>query len=400
MSKTQLFIPDKIRVGWQEREGTYQNRLAYVIYYDAKGKLRKEASWKNWIHEPGKEYGWGTNKHIIDDSFAPKDFDNTPQSGFVLNKGVGGVRESYGWNPRNEYIRIWDPRGIEFEISIANMIFILMHTNCVKRQLEGEFVYSWEGKELLLLPVGTDEYKASSKFTSLQGKSFSLRDLEEGCLYELKNQKTRVYLGRFDYFEQQSKYDYTRHRYNQAYKSGRKHIFIDPDSKVIEAMTSASNIARKIGERVDNYAELLDVYKANPRSAKIVRVTLDTDLDIDKIMSDLNDPTRGYYHRNVNLYTKQFGHIQLLRVVKRSEYRTGEGYVTTPFYDLEFGNRIAFNENRGLSEEYNSSKTLVGGFKNLSEDELRKHLASGNVGYLCGVREDGTIIKLQNTYAL
>ena len=45
-----LNIPEKIKVGYQERTGTYTGKLAYVIYYDEKGKLRKETSWQNWRH--------------------------------------------------------------------------------------------------------------------------------------------------------------------------------------------------------------------------------------------------------------------------------------------------------------------------------------------------------------
>lgn len=37
----QLFIPEKIKVGYQKRTDTYTNKLAYVIYYDEKNKLRK-----------------------------------------------------------------------------------------------------------------------------------------------------------------------------------------------------------------------------------------------------------------------------------------------------------------------------------------------------------------------
>ena len=48
MVNTGLYIPDKIKVGYQKREGTYTGKLAYVIYYDEKGKLRKEASWNSW----------------------------------------------------------------------------------------------------------------------------------------------------------------------------------------------------------------------------------------------------------------------------------------------------------------------------------------------------------------
>ena len=48
----QLFIPGKIKVGYQNRDGTYTGKLAYVIYYDSKGKLRKEKSWTTWCDLP------------------------------------------------------------------------------------------------------------------------------------------------------------------------------------------------------------------------------------------------------------------------------------------------------------------------------------------------------------
>jgi hypothetical protein len=74
----QLFIPSKIKIGFQKREDTYTKKLAYVIYYDLKNKLRKETSWNSW------------RDHKIE----PLEFENKPISGFVLNKGVGGARQS------------------------------------------------------------------------------------------------------------------------------------------------------------------------------------------------------------------------------------------------------------------------------------------------------------------
>lgn len=46
--KSSIFIPKVINVGYQKRSDTYTGKLAYVIYYDEKNKLRKEASWQNW----------------------------------------------------------------------------------------------------------------------------------------------------------------------------------------------------------------------------------------------------------------------------------------------------------------------------------------------------------------
>jgi hypothetical protein len=174
-----LYIPKTLKVGYQERDGTYTGKLAFIVYIDDKGKLRKETSWRNWC------------KHFLDDCA------NVPTEGFVLNKGVGGQRQSWGWNARNEYIRVYDPRGWEFEISVANLLYILQECTSTKgKGLEGEFVYSWDGKELVLLPVDTYEYEQSSNFTKDQAKKVTKVDMEEGRQYRFKDGKVATYLGR------------------------------------------------------------------------------------------------------------------------------------------------------------------------------------------------------------
>jgi hypothetical protein len=177
-----LNIPKKIHVGYQNRDDTYTGKLAYVIYTDEKGKVRKETSWDQWR----------------DKKVDPDNFDNEPTAGFVLNKGVGGVGGSWSSrNVRNEYIRIYDPRGFEFEISVANLLFILTECNAFKgKGLEGEFVYAWGGTELILLPVGCFEYKESTKFTALQSQKVTKKDMKEGRVYQHKNTHQMIYLGR------------------------------------------------------------------------------------------------------------------------------------------------------------------------------------------------------------
>lgn len=38
-----MFIPSKLKIGFCERSDTFTKKLAYVIYYDEKGKLRSKA---------------------------------------------------------------------------------------------------------------------------------------------------------------------------------------------------------------------------------------------------------------------------------------------------------------------------------------------------------------------
>lgn len=176
-----IFIPKKIKVGYNKRKDTYTKKLAYVIYYDEKGKLRKETSWENW-----------RSKDI-----EPDDFENSPTEGFVLNKNVGGY--AYHWDARKSYIRIFDPRGFEFEITLPNLLYILENTSSIKgKGLEGQFVYGWEGKELVLVPVNAPEYTEMQKMTNTlyEGNSIKPSDLKVGYTYLTAKGERYVYMGR------------------------------------------------------------------------------------------------------------------------------------------------------------------------------------------------------------
>jgi hypothetical protein len=53
--------------------------------------------------------------------------------------------------------------------------------------LDGEFVYAWDGKDLVLLPTVSEDYRSSTKFTNLQSGKVGTKDLIEGCVYKDKN---------------------------------------------------------------------------------------------------------------------------------------------------------------------------------------------------------------------
>lgn len=182
-----IYIPKKIKVGYQNRSDTYTKKLAYVIYYDEKNKLRKETSWNNWR----------------DEKIEPDDFDNEPTRGFVLNKKAGDYSGHWG-NHRQAYCRVYDPRGFEFEITINNLLYILENCDCLKgKGLDGEFVYGWDGKDLILIPVDSPDYKEIKTRTDKiqNGKKFKGKDLIIGATYLTKNEEKWVYMGRFDKWE-------------------------------------------------------------------------------------------------------------------------------------------------------------------------------------------------------
>lgn len=172
--------PKKIIVGYNKRTDCYTGKLAYVIYRDEKGVNRKENSWNSWR----------------DKTMGSDEFDNVPTSGFILNRHVGGYKS--GWNFRQSYCRIYDPRGFEFEISMENLLYILDWVDCFHgKGLDGEFVYMWNGTDLWLEPVCTEEYTKEKEEQDKLFKSTPDIELVPGTEYLLKkkdiiNKKTGV----------------------------------------------------------------------------------------------------------------------------------------------------------------------------------------------------------------
>lgn len=256
--KSQLFIPKTITVGYQNRSDTYTKKLAYVIYTDDKGVLRKQKSWEGWI----------------DKSIPTDTFDNAPHNGFVLNKDVQRVAEYFGTG--RTVIRVYDDRGIEFEIKTDNLMFILMTTDCMKRGLTGNFVYAWYGKELVLLPCDCDEYRKAVGFTSLQSKKVSAKELIPGATYETKKQETLVYLGKFHHWLTQTEYLGPSGNHVQKTKqhSALKHVFQFEDKK-LHICSSLAFLARTIeSDPVSDLADRIEALKKEPCLNKITGIVL------------------------------------------------------------------------------------------------------------------------------
>tara|TARA_R110000772_G_scaffold17946_3_gene49993 strand:+ start:142540 stop:143673 length:1134 start_codon:yes stop_codon:yes gene_type:complete len=335
---TNLFIPKKINVGYQKRTDTYTGNLAYIIYWDDKGKLRKETSWN----------GWRDNK--IDNT----EIDNIPTEGFVLNKGVGGARQSYGYNARNEYIRVYDPRGFEFEISVANLLFILQECTSSKgKGLEGEFVYSWSGKELVLLPLTSQEYKTSAEYTSLQKKKVTRKDMLAGCSYTTKDNKELIYLGRFDY------HDFTYSRGNNYGSQSKKcHVFIDEgieikkdyQSKYVQHTGFTKLAVRTSQEPVHNYSDLLEEFHNSRHGSAPVKLDITpckvTNFDVSK--SDY------IYNRNLvgNFFTKTPNGVMQNNI--REDWSGYGDDATFKGYCVDRQYRYLFNNEGRLIRQYES----------------------------------------------
>lgn len=231
-----FFIPKQINVGYQERANTYTGKLAYIIYYDEKGKLRKETSWNSW------------RKTDLGNDI----FDNDPTSGFVLNKKAGDY--STGWNHRQAYVRVHDPRGFEFEISVQNLLYILENATSTKgKGLEGDFIYGWDGTELVLIPCEAPDYKELVALNDLRhaGKKIGAKDMKLGATYLTKKNEEYSYLGKF-----------TEYNWRGEPSAKPKFWFCekDGDKKWFRTMSTVTNkFIEVISEDcVEDYASIMD----------------------------------------------------------------------------------------------------------------------------------------------
>jgi hypothetical protein len=329
-----IFIPKKVMVGFQERTDTYTQKLAYVIYFDEKGVLRKENSWNSW------------RDHKIDS----KEFDNTPTEGFVLNKKVGGCK--YDWNVRNTYVRVYDPRDFEFEISIPNLLYILENTNSIKgKGLEGDFVYGWSGTELLLVPTSSPDYTAMVELNDLRHSKNNIlsKDLTIGATYRHKSGADMTYMGRFD------KHEDTRwEAYEVGKNLGKHYFFLTKDNKEIKIYKSLGNnfIATVDSGCISNYAELFELVERNT------------------IYSPIN-PSRTEFFE----YTLK----ELIESLLKSNYNT--------FYTLISGSYVKFYINKYKhiscnSREYRINKnfnTIEELYNNLKIFYRKRYLVNGKL---------------------
>lgn len=248
-----LFIPTKIRAGFQARKDTYTQKLAYIIYYDNKGKIRKEKSWEGWR----------------DKSIEPVEFDNVPTDGFTLNKDV--KRYSGEWfSSTRSLIRVYDPRGLEFEITTENLIGVLMHTDCLKRGLIGQFVYAWAGQELVLLPINSEEYQVAINYTSGLSKKVKAKELVEGASYRTKRDGDVVYLGKFDHHSYKGKYCLKGKR---SYEKLFIFSYIDKPKSYF-TKPSVEFLSELLSETTPDYLSRLEEFKNSFGANKIVKYEL------------------------------------------------------------------------------------------------------------------------------
>lgn len=160
---------------------------------------------------------------------------------------------------------MYDPRDFEFEISIENLLYILQECTSSKgKGLEGKFVYAWSGKDLVLLPVDSLDYKMSKQLIDSTEK-ITMKSLKIGASYKGKVPNSKdisnnlVYIGKMTWhgFAGMS-IDCKDCNYNYKLVSKVVPTFVDINKKHFYGYSSLTSLYHLVNENTLSLSEVED----------------------------------------------------------------------------------------------------------------------------------------------
>lgn len=253
------FIPEKLVIGFIKRGDTFNGELSYITYKTEDGSLKGEKNFDSWR----------------DKDIEKIEIDNKPSKGIFLHKGIQHISRYSSGVPK---VRVFDKRNFEYEITLDNLMEIIYCTTSVNGELEGEFVYGWNGQNVSLLAVGSEAYQKAIETTRLKNKKakkITAKDLKEGVVYLDKYEKEFVCLGKRTYFVQEKeKYDAFR------YVTKKEKVNIDRVKKNTNVFYDVENnqfVIDKTKDLVDyvslekdvNYKKYLDLFEKTTNGCEI-----------------------------------------------------------------------------------------------------------------------------------
>jgi hypothetical protein len=382
MSNERLNIPKQLKVGYQKRTDTYSGKLAYVTYIDKKGKVAKHMSWEHWRSK----------------EMDVNDYDNVPTEGFVLNKRVGGHKS--GWNFRQTKCRVFDPRGFEVEISMENLLYILQECTSTKgKGLEGEFVYAWQGPELILLPVCSEDYKASSELIEKTEK-ITMKDLKIGSAYKGKESDYLVYIGKMEWYLWQDKQEvisggsyYRRYRNWDELKKVILPTFFDPKDRIFRGYKNMEKLDYLIDTDVitmDDVAGYCENFKETSayQNQYIKEVAINDSLDKWNEYLETDD---NYSWGEYLIMKRPTDENIIVMIGTRNKT-----YQNKKYADWLYANKISYytpqEERERVEKEWNDNCKTVYTFKNLGYIQYKM----GKLEFVENNDDYGTLIVLTN----
>lgn len=365
MNKTML-IPDNLEIGFQKRSDTMENRLSYITYKKDNGTIAKEKSWNDWKS----------------DDIPVEQYKNIPTSGFIISKDI----KDHTWSGNTRVkMRVYDPRGYDFEISINNLFMILVNSDINKCEISGDFVYAWDGAELILLPVNSEEYKISKEASETHNKKISVKELKVGALYKSRiirgKTSSYLYLGRKEWndslsYEKLDLYNekmstklnrYALSNLNDDYSVSKKaHVFYDFEYKMY-CINVTNKLATCVEEDYEEFHKIDEDFEKTMHSSKIKDFIL-----TDKLQNEKEKSLYFFYPlsqdrymvvqtKSYNRYFKEKGIDDIYFVYRDRERNLF--YYERAFLNFEKRANTPFFKNKMDQDAINSFKALMDQYK-------------------------------------
>ena len=284
-----MLIPDRVIVGFKKREKTINGVLGFVVAKDG-DKIPWQRSFDSWR----------------DNNLDTIEFDNTPYDQFSIVRGHKRTSWSHFGNRSTSVIRIYDERGVEFEIDINNFTSIVQNYDIVDQKILGKFVYAFGNSKMSLIPIESEEYTKAKNATALSKGKVRKRDLVIGRTYIFKDSTQGIYLGDipiYEWVEEEKLYNESGTYYHtvRSLYGKREARRLQPKKKITFAVLSEGagtvqyrveqNVTKLAKEKDDKIHQDIDkliknrmkMFEVNPvTSFKVLKKTLSLE-DVKKI---------------------------------------------------------------------------------------------------------------------
>lgn len=347
MINERLNIPETLKVGFNNRPDTYSGKLAYVTYINKKGDIAKEASWNGWI----------------DKRIEVETYENKPIEGFVLNKRAGGYKS--GWNFRQTKCRVYDPRGFEVEISVENLLYILQECTSSKgKGLEGEFVYAWSGTELILLPVCSEDYKASTELMKRQ-EDITLKSLKVGAAYKGSAVDYLIYIGKMEWYVWRTTFGNNNDNWNEV-RRVLLPTFVDLKNKKFLGYKNLKRLDYLIEEdsiTPDDVQTYIENFKTTPAFTTqfVDKITIGTSLEEWEEFKSKND----VFLYTTELYMQKPGEENVTRIYA-DKNKTYKGMTEYQWMNAHTSLNTTPEERARVNEEFHDNADVEYTFRKFS----------------------------------
>jgi hypothetical protein len=154
----------------------------------------------------GSDKAFEKRKNTVDNwsrskSINPVTFDNIPVMGFKLGRAI----KRSGWNGGNTVVRVEDPRGFEVEISVGNLLKIMVNNIVENGEIMAECIWGRDGNNNILLATNSEPYIQAVENTERSKRKISVKDVKPGMRVRLQNGTEGVWLGNYFGFTMQYK---------------------------------------------------------------------------------------------------------------------------------------------------------------------------------------------------